>query len=114
MRMFQKEDTPENFILLYLTKKIIYIEGGKSLSRQQIDKTSYIMSLITFSHHHDIFAKTRSRMTTEITLSRQNEAGSSILVPESKALYILTAETGSEDNNARLPEQIDDVLRHDE
>ena len=31
--MFQKEDTPENFILLYLTKTIIYIEGGKSLSR---------------------------------------------------------------------------------
>ena len=43
MRMFQKEDcTPEKFILLFVTKKIIYTEGGKAPSRQRTDKTPYI------------------------------------------------------------------------
>ena len=32
------------------------------------------------------------------------------LVSESKALFILTAKTGNEDNNGRLPEQIADLI----
>ena len=31
---------------------------------------------MTCSRHHDILAKTRSRITTAITFSRQNDAGS--------------------------------------
>ena len=56
--------------------------------------------MITCSRHYDILAKTRSRMTTAITFSRQNDAGSRVsntqysknlvlvvvLVSESKAL----------------------------
>ena len=63
-------------------------------------------------------------MTTKITFSRQNDADSRVsntyywenlvlvvfLVSESKALFILTAKTGYEDNNARLPEQIADLI----
>ena len=55
---------------------------------------------MTCSRHYDILAKTRSRMTTAITFSRQNDAGSRVtntqywenpvlvvaLVSESKAL----------------------------
>ena len=34
MRMLQKEDfTPENFILPFFTKNIIYTEGGKASFR---------------------------------------------------------------------------------
>ena len=56
---------------------------------------------MTCSRHYDIFAKTRSRMTTVITFSRQNDVGSRVsntqcwenlvllvvLVSESKALW---------------------------
>ena len=31
---------------------------------------------MTCSHHYNILTKTRGRMTTAITFSRQNEAGS--------------------------------------
>ena len=55
---------------------------------------------MTCSRHYDILAKTRNRMTTAITFSRQNDAGSLVtntqywenlvlvvvLVSESKAL----------------------------
>ena len=40
-----------------------------------------IIKLVTFHYyfsHYDIFAKTRGRMTTAITLSRQNDAGSRV------------------------------------
>ena len=35
-----------------------------------------VLHLITFSRHYDILAKSRSRMTTATTFSRQNDAGS--------------------------------------
>ena len=92
-------DFPENFILPFLTRKfstVIFSEGGYAPSRSQNDKT-----LISRFRHHDIVAKTRSRMTRTITFSRQNDAASSarttyylenpvlvvVLVLESKDLY---------------------------
>jgi len=55
-----------------------------------------IIKLLTF-RHHDILAKTRSRMTTATTFSRQNDADSRartlvvvvVLVLESKGLYYM-------------------------
>ena len=60
----------------------------------------YILSpypILTCFGHHDILAKTRSRMTTAITLSRQNDSGSRahttqnweilVLVLKSEGLY---------------------------
>ena len=63
--------------------------------------------MITCYSHYDIFAKTRGRMTTAITFSRQNDAGSRarnteylenlapivVLVLESKALCYKTVGT---------------------
>ena len=34
--------------------------------------------LIACSHHYDILAKTRRRMTTAVSFSRQKDAGSSV------------------------------------
>ena len=81
---------------------VIYTEGGYALSWKQ-----NFIHLKTCSHHDDILAKTRIRMTTAITFSRQNDAGSRVsktqdwenlllvivLVSESKALqYLLTGD----------------------
>ena len=63
---------PESFILPFFTRKfsiVILSEEGYALSRSQNDKTSDI-------RHQDIRAKTRSKMTTATTFSRQNDAGS--------------------------------------
>ena len=62
--------------------------------------------MITYPRHYDILTKTRSRMTTTITFSRQNDAASRanttyycenlarvvVLVLESKALYYNTGD----------------------
>ena len=63
-----------------------------------------MIKLLTFDNlfpHYDILAKTRSRMTTATTFSRQNDPGSrvsdtqnwenvvAVLVSKSKALYRL-------------------------
>ena len=61
-----------------------------------------LLNLTTSFRHYDILAKIRSGMTTAITFSRQNDAGSRVsntqywqnlvlvvvLVSESKALYL--------------------------
>ena len=79
----QKKDTPESFILLFLTKKVstlgIYTEGGY-LTKPSPD--SKMIKLLTFDNLfpplYDILAKTRRRMTTAITFSRQNDASSRV------------------------------------
>ena len=103
LRVFPKKDTLESFILLLFTKKdhtVIYTERSyKPSPNSRMIKRLTIDNL--FPRHFDILAKTRSRMTTAITFSRQNDAGSSlintqrwenlvlevVLVSESKALY---------------------------
>ena len=77
-RVLSKIDTLKLFIVLFFTRNVssvIFFEGGQDLSRLQNTKTSHI-SVITCSRHYDTLTKTRSRMTTAITFSRQNDAGS--------------------------------------
>ena len=48
----------------------------KHVKMQKKDKTSNIWQVVsTNSRHYDILAKIRSRMTTAITISRQNDTG---------------------------------------
>ena len=99
-RIFSKN--VQSFIVLFFTWKvsaIIFTGGNLALSRSQNDWTC--------SCHYDILAKTRSRMTTATTFSRQNDVGSRasttqywenlvvvvVLVSESKALYHFAVET---------------------
>ena len=77
-RVLSKIDTLKLFIVLFFTRNVstvIFFEGGQDLSRLQNTKTSHIL-VITCSRHCDTLTKTRSRMTTAITFSRQNDAGS--------------------------------------
>ena len=74
----QKIDTLESFTELFFTRKVsavTFTEEGKALSQSQNDKIS-IIHLVTCFHHHNIFAKTLSRMTMAITFSCQNDAAS--------------------------------------
>ena len=75
----QNIDFPESFILPFFFRKVsivIFSEGGYALSRSQNDKTSNIWYLVFVA---TTFApKTRSRMTTATTFSRQNNAGSRV------------------------------------
>ena len=74
-----KIDTLECFIVLFLHQagELCYFHWRrlKALFQSQNDK-NLNCHLITCSRQKDIFAKTRSRMTTVITFSRQNDAGS--------------------------------------
>ena len=68
-RIFSKN--VQSFTVLFFTWKvsaIIFIGDSLALSRSQNDWTC--------SCHYDILAKTRSRMTTATTFSRQNDVGS--------------------------------------
>jgi len=80
-------------VFTWKVSAIIFIGDSLALSWSQNDWTC--------SCHYDILAKTLSRMTTTVTFSRQNDAGSRasttqywenlvlvvVLVSESKALY---------------------------
>ena len=98
----QNIGSQESFILPFFTGKVstvTFSEGGYTLSPLQNDKTTNI--LVTCFCHFDILAKTRSRVTTATTFSRQNDARSRactswywenlevvvVLVLESKALW---------------------------
>ena len=58
-------------IFTWKISAVIFIGEGFALSRLQND-----YNLITYSIHYYILANTRSRMTTAITFSRQNDIGS--------------------------------------
>ena len=45
--------------------------------------------MITCSRHYDILAKARTRMTTAITFSRQNDAGSHVSNPQYRENLVL-------------------------
>ena len=77
-RVLSKNKHPGILHCTFFTRKVstvIFFEGGQDLSRLQNTKTSHI-SVITCSRRYDTRAKTRSRMTTATTFSRQNDAGS--------------------------------------
>ena len=59
--------SPQRLVRLFILRVVKPSPDSKMI------KTSYI--LITCSRHYDILAKTRSRMTTVITFSRENDAG---------------------------------------
>ena len=108
-RIFSKN--VQSFIVLFFTWKasaIIFMGDSLALSRSQNDWTC--------SYHYDILAKTRSRMTTATTFSRQNDAGSRasttqywenlvlvvVLVAKSKAVYHFAGKPVVEDAKGRL------------
>ena len=73
-----KIDTPESFIVLFITTKVgtfISVEGSKTLFRSLNGKIYY--HLITCCRTFDILAKTVSRrLTTATTFSRKNDVSS--------------------------------------
>ena len=75
-RVFSKYKLPWWLHCTIFTRKVTTItcsEGGYTLSQSQNDKTTNI--LVTCFCHFDILAKTRSRVTTPTTFSRQNDTG---------------------------------------
>ena len=70
-----KKDTPENFTinLLFSPKKLA---GLFILKDVKPSPDSRMIKRKNCSRHFDILTKTRSRMTTAITFSRENDAGS--------------------------------------
>ena len=71
-RLFSKIEIPERCIVHFFTTKVgtlISAEEGWAISRSLNDKISNI-------RHYEILAKTRSRLTTATTFSRQNDVGS--------------------------------------
>ena len=104
LRVLSKKDTSESFILLFSPKKLVRLFILKEVKPSPDSRMIKLLTLITFSRHYDILAKTRGRMTMAITswrFSRQIDAGSRVsntqywenlvlvvvLVSESKALY---------------------------
>ena len=73
----QKIDTPESFIaLFFLSKKLAQSTFLKKISVLPVAKRLNRLTVDKSVRHYDILAKTRSKMTTTITFSRQNDAGS--------------------------------------
>ena len=101
----KKKETPESLILLFSQKRLVRLLILKQVKPPPSSKMIKPLTLTTSFRHYDILAKTRSRMTTATTFSRQNEAGSPVsiysvlrnlllvvvLVSESKALSLLGA-----------------------
>ena len=102
LRVFLKK-APRKASFYYFSQKklarLFILNEGKPSPNSRMIKLLTIDNL--FPRHFDILAKTRGRMTTAITFSRQNDAGSRVidtqcwenlvlevvLVSESKALY---------------------------
>ena len=95
-------DSPESFILPFSLEKLALLPLVKEVTPSP---DRQVIKLLTFDNLFpplDILAKTRSRVTTATTFSRQNGAGSRVsntqywenlvlvvvLVSESKALYL--------------------------
>ena len=77
LRVFSKKNTPRKASSYFFSPKSLYSYlDWRMLSPLQIVKWWNFLHLITCSRHYDILAKTRSKMTTAITFSRQNDAGS--------------------------------------
>ena len=72
-------DTSESFIVLFSAKLFGIIILLKEINPSPYPKMIKILTFVNLfpTLHFDILAKIRSRMTTAITFSRQNDFGSS-------------------------------------
>ena len=105
VHVFSKIDTTaESFIVLFFARKVTTVILMKRVMPSSDRKMLRLLSFNITFRHYAIVAKTRSRMTTAIKFSRQNDAGSRAhivlrksssgstvaLALESKALYFLS------------------------
>ena len=112
--MFSKQRHPGKLHFTFFHQKSSYgYLYWRRLSTLPIAKWWNFLDLITCSRHFNILAKTRSRITTVITFSRQKDAGSRVsntqywenLVPvvvlasESKAFWWLVVINSQKEHN---------------
>ena len=74
----QNIDTLEFFIVLFSPEKLAMLSFLKEVKTSLDCKMRKHLTLDKLYPHYDILAKTRSRMTTATTFSRQNDAGSRV------------------------------------